>query len=155
MTEGILTIAVVIAATAAAGMFIQSNLVLTSSQAYAFQDTRDAISTSIRIVFATNSSEDEFKIWVKNVGRNEIYPGSIQRFDLFFGRKGAATYIPFNGTATGWAFLMVNDVDLDGNLDPGETLEITISVPYAISAGDYQVKVSTHNGVADTFYFSV
>ncbi|MDI9644786.1 MAG: hypothetical protein QFX35_06170 [Candidatus Verstraetearchaeota archaeon] len=155
LTEGILTIAVVIAASAVVAVFVQGSNQLNMVQSMVLQDAKETASTSITIVFAAQSSEREVKVWVKNTGRAQIDAAQIQRFDIFFGKVPSPALILYNGTYDRWDFEIVNDLDRDGRLDQGETLEITVAVSWSIGTGDYVVRVNTHNGVGDTYYFSL
>lgn len=155
LTEGILTIAVVIAASTVAAVFVQSSYQLNQAQSSYFAMASDSASTAVRVVFAINSSERGITAWVKNTGRSYFSEGQIRQFDVFAGPAGAPKYIPYNGTFSGWSFSIASDYDSDGNLDPGETLQISIWLDYSLSAGDYVVKVVTHNGISDTYQLSL
>ncbi len=155
LTEGILTIAVVIAASTVAAVFVQGSYQLNQAQSSYFAMASDSASTAVKVVFAIKSSENNLTVWVKNTGRSYFSGGQIRQFDLFAGLDGAPEYIAYNGSISGWSFSIAKDYDGDGNLDPGETLKISIWLNYNISAGDYIVKVVTHNGVSDSYRFSV
>lgn len=155
LTEGILTIAVVIAASTVAAVFVQSSYQLNQAQSSYFAMASDSASTAVKVVFAMNSSERQIAAWVKNTGRSHFSEAQIRQFDVFAGPVGTPQYVTYNGTISGWSFSIARDYDGDGNLDPGETLQMSIWFNYGISAGDYVVKVVTHNGVSDTYKFSV
>lgn len=155
LTEGILTIAVVIAASTVAAVFVQSSYQLNQAQNSYFAMASESASTALKVVFATNSSENGITVWLKNTGRTYFSEGQIRQFDVFAGPAGAPEYIPYNGTLSGWSFSIARDYDSDGNLDPGETLQLQIWLHYDLSAGDYVIRVVTYNGVSDTYTFSL
>jgi len=110
----------------------------------------------IEVFFAVNISSTNVKVWVKNIGGNEIRKALIEKLDVIFGPRGNFRRIPYNaaGPPT-WTYQIVNDVDGDGNWDFGETIEITIVWDKTLEAGDYYVKVVTYNGISDHYWFSV
>lgn len=145
----------VIAASSVAVVFVQNAYQLNYAQSIYLQNTKDISITSIKIVFAINSSDNEVKVWIKNTGRYVFEQGQIKQFNIFFGPVTAPVPMFYNGSFDSWVFEIVNDYDEDGRLDPGETLEITITLNYTVLEGDYLVMANTHNGVDDKFFFSV
>lgn len=156
ITEAILTIASIIAVTVVAVAFMQNMASLSAAQTAVASASESSILTSIKIIFATNCSSNVVKAWVKNVGASSIPPGYISSFNVFFGPKGKFDLIPYNRhTPPYWNYTIVTEIDNDGDLDPGETLEITIVIPYTLSEGDYFLRVVTHNGISYNYFFSI
>ncbi|MEM2002241.1 MAG: hypothetical protein QXT77_06335 [Candidatus Methanomethylicaceae archaeon] len=156
ITESILTIsAILVAATIAATMM---NSIYNIDQVnYALLDTtKQSIATSLRVIFATNASESTIKLWVKNVGLKEVDPSVIERSTLFIGPRGNVRHIPFNSSeAPRWDYTIVNDLDSDTYIDPGETIEITVDWGEVIQNGDWYIQLTTYYGVSTTYEFSV
>ena len=63
--------------------------------------------------------------------------------------------IPYQGTSLGWTYIAMNDVDNDGRWDPGETLLITITLNFTLSAGEYFVRFVAYLGQRSDYYFSI
>ncbi|MDD1776210.1 MAG: hypothetical protein LUP94_02525 [Candidatus Methanomethylicus sp.] len=156
ITEAIITIAVVVVASTAAFIFMQGSLRLNGAQLSAINDATETVSTSIKVIFATNSSQNIMKAWVKNTGQSQISPNALSDFNVFFGPRGNFSLMIFNQTLSPtWNYSLVNNGDSDLRFDPGETIEITLLLPYSISPGDYYLKIITSNGVNAEFYFAV
>ncbi|MBO3802987.1 MAG: hypothetical protein JTT11_03805 [Candidatus Brockarchaeota archaeon] len=153
MTEMIYTVALIIAAATVANTYFQNTAQLNNVLNAASQNARDSAMTSLKTVFAAKIADDVVEVWVKNVGTSSIYSGYIPRFDVFFGPKGSYEYIPYNKTSTpNWVFSIPSG---GANLNPGETLEITIYLDYDLESGDYYFKVVSHNGVSSDYSFSL
>ena len=156
ISEAILAIASIIAVTAVAVGFMQNMVHLSTAQASIISASQSSMLTSIKIVFATNCSSNVVKAWVKNVGMNSIASGYIPSFNVFFGSKESLSFIPYNnGKPPSWNYTLVTKIDDDENFDPGETLEITIVLPYNLTEGDYFLKIVTHNGISSNYFFSI
>lgn len=156
MTEAILTIAVVIAASTAAAIFLQNSYQLNTSQLSAAQTAKDVMDTQLKIIFATNSSGNQVTFWVKNIGQSYIATGDIKNFNVFFGPTGSAMLVLFNGTSLpSWNFTLVNAVSSQTPFNPGYTLEIRIFLPYTLTSGDYYLRVVSNNGASADYYFSM
>jgi len=112
--------------------------------------------TSIKIVFATNSSNTTVKVWIKNIGQKSISKDLISKASLIFGSSSKCELIAFNSsTPPSWNFKLAYDNDNDGVWDPSETIEIEITWNDVLTVGDYYVKFIMHNGVSDDYYFSI
>ncbi len=104
--------------------------------------------------FAANGS-DTAKLWVKNTGKEAILAGEIERGDLFFGPRGSFSRIPYGGSQPPtWSFVIAND-DGDNVWEPGETVEITITLSSPLSSGDYFARYTTHTGYSTDIVFTV
>jgi len=150
---------VVIATIALASMLASAMTMKANDLNYMFRvyeiNTKDKIYTCITIIFATNVTSDTVKVWIKNTGLKEVHGDLIPKSDLFFGSKGNFERIPYEGTTPPmWNYTIVND-DGDGNWDPCETLEVTITWDTTLNSGEYFVKFSLYNGVSDEYTFSV
>ncbi len=155
LSESILTIAVVFASVTAAAVFMQNTAQFNSIQLSTAESARESIMTALRVTFASNSSSTA-KVWVKNVGQSSILSGDVAHFDLYFGPVGNFSRIPYNQISTPtWNYTMAMDSDGDIRFDPGETIEITIYHSYVLPAGDYYLRITTHNGISYDHYFTV
>jgi len=107
----------------------------------------DRLKSQIAIIHATGSGSSS-SVWVKNVGSLRI--AAIDRCDIFFGKEGEFSRIPYGSGSGTWTY----EVENDDEWVPTATLKITIIA--TISADTrYFVKVTIPNGVSDEDYFSV
>ncbi len=113
--------------------------------------TEEKVKTDIKIIFAVNTSPSTVKVWIKNVGTSRISSQMIASSDLFFGRVGNFERLSYNAN---WTYSIVND-DNDGVWESGETIEITISLSYTLSEGDYYILFVLSNGKDAEYTFSV
>ena len=102
----------------------------------------------------TNEDGDfDVFIWVKNVGASSI--GAIEASDVFFGKQGDFSRIPYIGDAGGsfprWDYSLENDTDWR----PTATLKITIHYSAPLSSDTYFTKVIIPNGISDEYVFSM
>ncbi len=158
ITESILTIAAIVSIAVVLAAFIPNLYYLESAHRGYVMRIKTELETEVKIIFASGSVDsDEVKIWVKNVGSASIPSELIgEASDLLFGPKGNFTRIPFNSASSPtWSYTIVNDLDGDGDWDPQETIEITLSFGQALSEGDYYVRFSVYTGSYDEYYFSL
>jgi len=155
ISECIITIGVVIASAIAVSAFIANLTGLGAVITLKHSTDKETMLTRIEVVFATNTSSSSVKVWVKNIGIHSISGPLIEKSDLFFGPRGNFTRIPYGGPGPPmWEYTIAND-DGDGDWEPGETIEITITVDYTLGPGDYYVKFVTYRGAYDDYSFSI
>ncbi|HEX9913442.1 MAG TPA: hypothetical protein VGB32_00845 [Candidatus Bathyarchaeia archaeon] len=153
VSEGIILIAVVVAAAMLSQVFLTTMTGIEQSSVTMSERLGDKMKTSIKIISAVNSSSTTAKVWVKNTGTNIIPSAVIEKSDVIFGRFGAFNYVDFSETGVGWDFVLLNSEDT--HWQNGETMEITITAAAAFIKGDYYVCFNTFNGVDDELYFSI
>lgn len=156
--EAIITIAVVVGASALAYAFTAGASSLTTTYLESQRAESVRVRTSIKIVFAANSSDTTVEVWVKNVGLTKLGDALVGQGDLFFGPSGNFTRIPYYEDGMEppyWTYVIAEDLDGDGVWDPCETIRITIVLPQPLEPGEYFVKYVTYNGVSDYTWFSI
>lgn len=153
VSEGIVLIAVVVAAAMLSQVFLTTMTGIEQSSVTMSERLGDKMKTSIKIISAVNSSSTTAKVWVKNTGTNIIPSAVIEQSDVIFGRFGAYGYVDFSEAGVGWDFALLNSDDT--NWQNGETIEITITAAAAFIKGDYYFCFNTFNGVDDELYFSI
>jgi len=156
--EAIITIAVVVGASALAYAFTAGASTLTATYIESQRAESVKVKTAVKVVFAANSSETEVRVWVKNVGLTWMAGDLVARGDVFFGPSGNFTRIPHyeEGMAPPyWTYEIAEDLDGDGVWDPSETIVITIVLSEPLQPGEYYVKYVTYNGVSDCMWFSI
>lgn len=91
--------------------------------------------------------------WVKNVGDLKIT--AISRSDVFFGKEGDFSRIPYVTDAGGaypyWEYSIVNGAEWGATV----TVMITINYSAALAQGSYFIKVVLPNGISDEYSFSM
>ena len=155
MSEGILIIASVVIATSIAGVVMSQVGVFESTFTSTTENQKDIMLTKVKIVYATNTTNDHVNVWVKNIGINPITDAN--KTDVYYGEIGQAQYIPLNTPKqldeTWW---------WDGPQLPDDPLW-QISDTFSINITDvdlrpgvtYEVSITTPNGVTDEQIFSV
>ncbi len=156
ITESILTIAVILAAATTSVAMIQSIYNLDSTNLSLLDAARESASTQFKIIFAANSSGDSIKLWVKNVGLREVDSVLLGKFALFVGPRGNVTFVPFNASQPpSWSYALVNDLDSDSRIDPGESFEISVSWNGELQGGDWYAQLTTPAGTVSEYTFSL
>lgn len=153
VSEGIILVAVVVAASVLSFTFMSSIVDIQQSTTASTNDIGDAIRTSVKVIHAVNVTDQNVRVWVKNVGSNSIYSGDIERADLYFGEAGDFSRISYSEAGVGWSYTLLGASSEKWN--PQETLEILVTGSSTLSKGDYFVSFSTHNGIKDDEYFSI
>jgi len=154
MSEGILIIASVVIATSIAGIVMNQVGVFESTFTATTQGQKDTLLTKVKIILATNTTNEQVSVWVKNVGVNPI--SSLGSMDVYFGEidqiqrfqydqspaenDGTWRFYPSAPTPV-WQIMDTHAINItDTNLK----IDVT-----------YHVTVSTPNGVTDELFFSL
>jgi len=156
VAESIMVIAVIIAAAFLASAFTSILAGLGGSMAAVESSLRERSLIRVEVVFASNVSLHQVKVWVKNVGLKEVDQELIPKSDLFFGPAENFTRIAYaSSKPPSWTYVIADDLDGDSSWDPHETIEVTITWDTVLNPGDYMVKFVAHNGVSDDLVFSI
>lgn len=153
VSEGIILVAVVVAASLLSATFMTGIDDIQSSTVTTTKAIGDTIRTAVKVIHAVNSSETVVKIWIKNVGSMPIHTAQIEVSDLYFGEAGNFSHHDYASTGVGWDYTILDPTS--NKWSPQDTLEITLTLESALSTGDYYVSFSTHNGVKDDDFFSI
>jgi flagellar protein FlaG len=70
MSEGILIIASVVIATSIAGVVMSQVGIFESTFTATTENQKDIMLTKVKIVYATNTTNTNVNVWVKNIGIN-------------------------------------------------------------------------------------
>ncbi|MGC8936336.1 MAG: hypothetical protein ACP5KV_03095 [Candidatus Methanomethylicaceae archaeon] len=156
ISESIITIAVILAAATISTAMIQSLNQISSVGNSLLSSAEDSLAVKFKIVFAAKNSVDLIKIWIKNTGVNEVDSSVLSKFALFAGPKGNVSFIPFSASnPPSWNYSLINDLDSDLCIDPGETIEVEISFGSEVTPGDWYVRFITPFGTFAEYTFSV
>ena len=152
--EGVMIIASVIVAGALAGVILNQVGVFESTTIEATGAQQDKILTKIKVVYASNSTDNEVSVWVKNVGKNPIVAND--NIDVFFGEIGQVKGYSYDSAAG-----FVDDTwDFDSGTAPTvwqvmNTTQIEIDESSLQEDTTYVVRVTTPNGIFDEYIFSL
>ena len=153
LSEAIVMIAVILAASTVTQAFLLSMSRMEYSSIITAKDLAERIRTSVKIIHATNSSQTQVKFWVKNVGSSSFSPQEISMSDVFFGRVGNFQRYEYSNSGVGWNYTILSDDD--EYWESGETMEVTIHLSQTLTAGDYYASFITHNGIKSEKFFSI
>ena len=153
VSEGIVLVAVVIAAATISQVFLSSIGGLQQGSIAMSEKLSDKMETEITILKAVNTSETTVKVWIKNVGSNIIPVAYIQQGDVLFGEYGDFGYLEYSESGAGWSFSILSGSD--NNWQSSETIEILVTSATAFTDGDYYFSFTTHNGVNDEIIFTI
>jgi len=149
ISEAIVTIAVIIAASIFASAILTEFQSLSESEKASLAKLEENIEVKLQTLFADSPGEAKIKVWIKNVGWRAVAKPLIgQASDLFLQRRGGTVLrIPYNSPSPPtWNYLILND-DGNGDWDPGETIEITIELPQGVlGSGDWLIRFAAYTG---------
>jgi len=154
MSEAILIIASVVIATSVAGVVMSQVGVFESTFTATTEGQKDTLLTNFKIVMATNTTDDNVSIWIKNVGQNPI--SSVDKVDVYFGEIDQVQNIPYDPVCA-----PCPDDTWKYDTIPSPVWQIMDTVSLNITDNDlqkgvtYQVTVITPNGVSDEQIFSL
>lgn len=153
VSEGIILVAVVIAAATISQVFLSSIGGLQQGSIGMSEKLSDKMETEIAILMAVNTSDTTAKIWIKNVGTTIMPAAVIMEGDVLFGEYGDFGYLEYSESGAGWKFSILGGSD--NNWQSSETIEILITSASAFSTGDYFFSYTTHNGINDDIIFTI
>jgi len=155
MGEAILIIASVVIATSVAAVVMNQVGIFQSTFTATTEGQKEQLLTKVQIILATNTTDSQVVIWVKNTGVNPI--GSLDKFDVYFGEINQIQRIPYDLVQTGltWRY--------DAPPAPApvlwqkmDTFALNVTCNGFCQKGvTYHVTVSTPNGVTDEHIFSL
>ena len=153
VSEGIVLVAVVIAAATISQVFLSSIGGLQQGSIGMSEKLSDKMETEIAILMAVNTSDTTAKVWIKNVGTSIMPAAVIMEGDVLFGEYGDFAYLEYSEAGAGWKFSILGGSD--NNWQSSETIEITITSASAFTEGDYYFSYTTYNGINDDIIFTI
>jgi len=148
MSEAILIIASVVIATSVAGVVMSQVGVFESTFTATTEGQKDTLLTNFKIVMATNTTDDNVSIWIKNVGQNPM--SSLDKVDVYFGEIGQIQNIPYDqnciapcpddtwkydSVPTLWQIMDTLSINItDNDIQKDVTYQVTIISPNGVSA---------------------
>ncbi len=155
MGEAILIIASVVIATSVAAVVMNQVGIFQSTFTATTQGQKEQLLTKVKIIMATNTTDQHVAIWVKNTGVNPI--AFLDKFDVYFGQINQIQRIPYNATVQ-------TDLTWQYATPPGpptsvwqkmDTFAINVTDNGLVKGATYHATVSTPNGVIDEHIFSL
>ena len=119
------------------------------------ENQKDIMLTKVKIVYATNTTDTNISIWVKNIGVNPIT--AVNKLDVYYGEIDQVINIPYE---EGCLPTCLDDRwDYDNKPDPFwqimDTFSLNITDDDLQKNVTYVVTVTTPNGVTDEHIFSL
>jgi flagellar protein FlaG len=151
ISEGIILVASIIIAAGFSATVLNQMGVFKSTLISAGAAEKEIALTRIKIIYATNSTSSDVKIWVKNIGSNPV--AGLDKVDVFFGKLNYVERIPYDEvSAPSWVYANGTGTQWQSK----QTLEINVSSDSPLeSSVTYVVRVATPNGVSDDYIFSI
>lgn len=104
------------------------------------------LTTSLEIIYATNTSSTEVVFYLQNLGQTSVYFSSST---VYFGKLYSLQPIGYSSPAPSWTSQTTV-------LNPGETAEITITLSTQLQQNqDYEIMFVTSNGYETSYVFEV
>ena len=157
MGEAVLIIASVILATSVAAIVMNQVGIFQSTFTATTEGQKDQLLTKVQIIMATNTTDQNVAIWVKNTGINPI--AFVDKFDVYFGQINQIQRIPYNAITQSdltWQYWNATDPDIPTPVwQKMDTFAINITDASLQKGVTYHVTVSTPNGVIDEHLFSL
>ncbi|HIH87668.1 TPA: hypothetical protein HA344_00475 [Candidatus Bathyarchaeota archaeon] len=149
VSEGIVLIGIVVAASMLSQVFITTMTNIQRSSVETSKYLSDRIKTSVKVVYAVNTTTG-LKLWVKNVGSTSIGEGELRMANVFFGRE--LTCYTYAASGVGWNYTLLNGA---AAWTPNATLEVTLTPSSVPDEGQYYLSFITHNGVKSEYSISI
>ena len=153
VSEGIILVAVVIAAAALSQVFLTSMAGMEHGTLSMTDRLSDKMKTNFNVISAVNTSSTTVKVWVKSTGTSIIPSTVVEMSDIIFGRIEEYSHVHYAESGPGWAVTLLNCDDT--NWQDSETIEITITTSSDLEKADYYFRFNTYNGVDDELYFTI
>ena len=149
--EAILIIASVIVAGTIAGVVLSQIGVFQSTITETTTSQQDKLLTKIKIIFASNSTDTEAEIWVKNVGKNPIT--TLDKVDVYFGPVGSVDRYAYSvgGGDGSWEY----DAGIINVWQQMDTLQLNLTETSLAESTTYEIRVITPEGISDDYIFSL
>ena len=155
MSEAILIIASVVIATSIAGVVMSQVGIFESTFTATSENQKDIMLTKIKIVYATNTTDTNVNIWIKNIGINPIT--DVDKLDVYYGEIGQVYNMVYDQSCSPpclddtWKY----DVVPDPFWQIMDTFSLNITDDDLQKDVTYVVSVTTSNGVTDEHIFSL
>ena len=158
MSEAILIIASVTVASIVAGVVMNQVGIFESSFTATTEGQKAQLLTKVQIILATNTTDNQVVVWVKNTGINPI--GFLDKVDVYFGQINQIQRIPYDDDVAQpnltWQYWNATAPDIPTPIwQRMDTFALNVTDNNLVPGATYQVTVITPNGVTDEHIFSL
>ncbi len=150
ISNAILIIAAIIATIALVNAVYPSLFTATDSVRSVSDSASDRVKTDVKIDMASMQNTTTLYVWVKNIGSADVPASRIAYTDVYFGETGSMARVDTAPAAPfRWAYVL-DDVDGNGDWDPGETMLIAITdVPGTrLTQGTHDLQLVLYNSAS-------
>lgn len=150
ITSAILIMAAVISVVILVNAALPALYGTTSSITGASGTANDRLSSDIKIIMANADNANTLKVWAKNVGTARVAGSRVNYTDVYYGDKDSLARASVSPSADfRWSYT-IDDLNSDGNWDPGETLELTLydASGTMFTSGDHQIRLVLYNAAS-------
>jgi len=156
--EAILIIASVVLASTVAALVLNQIGIFESTFTATTEGQKEILLTKVKIILATNTTDSNVAIWVKNIGVNPI--GFVDKVDVYFGQINQIQRIPYDADIAQpnltWQYWNATAPDIPTPVwQKMGTFAINVTDNNLVKGATYHVTVSTPNGVIDELIFSL
>ena len=152
MSEAILIIASVVIASSIAGVVMSQLGIFESTFTATTESQKDMILTKIKIVYATNTTDNHVNVWIKNIGVNPVI--NANKTDVYFGEIDQVQSMVHNSKKqinNNWMW----DAPLPQPIwQISDTHSVNITDNDLFPGRTYQISITTSNGVSNEYIFS-
>jgi len=157
MSEAILIIASVVIATSIAGVVMSQVGIFESTFTATSESQKDMMLTKVKIVYATNTTDNNVSIWVKNIGINPIT--DVDKLDVYYGEIDQVLNMVYTEGCIAADTCIDEEWDYDNKPVPlwqiMDTFSLNITDFDLQKNVTYVVSITTSNGVTDEHIFSL
>ncbi len=158
MSEGILIIASIVIATAIAAIVMNQVGIFESTFTATTKGQKEQLLTKVKIILATNTTDNHVAVWVKNIGVNPI--GFVDKVDVYFGQINQIQRIPYDDDIAQpnltWQYWNATAPDIPTPVwQKMDSFALNVTDNNLVKGATYHVTVSTPNGVTDEHIFSL
>ncbi len=156
--EAILIIASVVLASTVAALVLNQIGIFESTFTATTQGQKEILLTKVKIILATNTTDSNVAIWVKNIGVNPI--GFVDKFDVYFGQINQIQRIPYDADVAQpnltWQYWNATAPDIPSPIwQKMDSFALNVTDNNLVKGATYHVTVIAPNGVTDEHIFSL
>jgi archaellum component FlaF (FlaF/FlaG flagellin family) len=153
ISEGIILIAVIIAASTISITFFNSINQVDDISREQFSNIENKIGTSLRVIHVQKTGNNTIDFWVKNIGEYTFSENELEKFDILFGKSNdsISIYSLQNPSQTTYSF----ENNRTKYWLSGDTLKISVNSASELLRGDYYFSFNSPFGTNHRYSFSL
>ena len=153
ISEGIILVAVIIAASTISITFFNSISKVDDTNKKQFDQLQNKIDTSLKVIHAQKTGNTTVDVWVKNIGSNTFSETELDQFDILFGKTNDSISI----------YSLEDPLQASHRFEnnktkhwlSGETVQITVTTQKPLQQGDYYFSLNSPSGTNHKYSFSL